>query len=344
MTDRAAPQSVEELEDRLSTPPSDLVKSWQDLRGDILLLGVGGKMGPTMARMALRASEASGGGRRVIGVSRFSSPGVREKLEGWGVETIACDLLDESAVAKLPDARHVIFMSGFKFGASSDPPRTWAMNCYAPAVVSKRFADSRIVAFSTGNVYPLSPCDSGGSRETDEPAPIGEYAVTALGRERIFQFFARELGFPLTLLRLNYATELRYGVQVDIGQQVLHERPVALDATCVNLIWLGDANAMTLRALVLDHDDQRVLNLAGPDALRVGDLAESLGKRLHKTPRFTGTEARDALLSNGHDAYAVLGKPELPIDHLLDWTADWLARGGELLDKPTHFEVRDGRF
>lgn len=338
------PQDVTQLEQLLSEPSPQLVEELAALDGDILFLGVGGKMGPTMARMAKRASELAGSRRRVYGVSRFREEGVRESLDQWGVETIACDLLDERRMQALPDAANVVFMSGFKFGASADPPRTWAMNCYAPAIACRRFAGSRLTAFSSGNVYGLTPPESGGSVVEDETAPIGEYAWTALGRERMFQFFSRELQIPLTLLRLNYATELRYGVLVDLALAVRDGEEINVGMSYVNVLWLGDANEMTLRALALSHRDDLILNLAGADVLHVPTVCREFGARFGVEPFLIGDESPMALLNNGHPSYSKLGQPRVNAEMMIEWTADWVANRRPLHDKPTHFAVRDGKF
>ncbi len=249
MTKQRPPQSVEELELLLSEPSAAVIRLLGDLPGDIVFLGVGGKMGPTMARMARRASDLAGVTRRVIGVSRFSTPGLRQRLESWDIETIACDLLDPDAVNQLPDAPLVISMAGYKFGAAQNPEMTWATNCLAPALICRRFRHSRIVAFSTGNVYGLVPCSSGGSLETDPLQPDGEYAMAAVGRERICAYCSKAFHTPLVLLRLNYATELRYGVLVDLAQRVWQRQAIDVSMSYVNVIWLGDANNMSLLAL-----------------------------------------------------------------------------------------------
>ena len=340
----SAPRSVEELEEQLSRPPADVVEQLARLDGEILFLGVGGKMGPTMARMEKRALDVAGNPQRVIGVSRFSDPQVRESLAAAGIETIGCDLLDEHAVAALPEASHVISMSGFKFGASGNPALTWATNCVLPAQVCRRFADSSIVTFSTGNVYGNCPVNRGGSLETDEPNPIGEYAMAALGRERVYQYFCERLNTPTCILRLNYATELRYGVLVDLGAKVMAEQAIDLTTAFVNVIWLADANAMTLRAFNHGHCPARVLNVAGSELLRVRDICEALGRHLGKTPRFVGSESEEALLSDASAAATLLGSETLSATTMIEWTADWLSRGGPLLNKPTHFQERSGRF
>jgi nucleoside-diphosphate-sugar epimerase len=340
----ASVQSVEQLEENLSRPTPRVVEVFSRIAGDLVILGVGGKMGPTLARMARRASDEAGGKRAIYGISRFSSPRARASLEACGVRTMACDLLDEQAWNGLPDAPLVLHMTGYKFGASQAPERTWAVNCYVPALVCRRYPQSRIAAFSTGNVYGPVPVDSGGSRETDDPAPIGEYAMTALGRERMFQYFSHRQNTPVALLRLNYATELRYGVLVDIGRQVLEERPIDLRTAYVNVIWQADANAMALCALEHCAVPARTLNVAGPEILRVRDVAERFGELLKRKPVFTGEESRTALLNNGQEGARLLGAPAVSAGEVIEQTAAWLQRGGPLLDKPTHFEVVDGKF
>lgn len=338
------PGNVEELEEILSRPPTGLVEACGDVRGDLILLGVGGKMGPTMARMARRAFDQAGVRHRVFGVSRFRTPGLRERLEKWGIETVACDLLDEQQVRNLPDAAEVIGMSGFKFGASERPDLAWATNCYMPALICRRYPQSRIVAFSTGNVYGLVPRSSGGSTEDDPPRPDGEYAMTALGRERMYEYFSRENHTPVALLRLNYATELRYGVLVDLARQVARGAPVDLAMSYVNVIWLGDANAMALRAVTHAATPARIINIAGPDILSVRDVCAKLGQLVGVSPQFAGHESEEALLNNGRRGYQLLGPPLMPVDQVLEWTARWIQQGGPLLDKPTHFQNRSGQF
>lgn len=338
------PATVQQLDDMLSTPDERVVQTMRELDGDIIVLGVGGKMGPTLARMAKRASHEADVHRRVIGVSRFSSGDLRERLEDWGIETIACDLLDEHAIQNLPDAPHVVYMAGFKFGATANPSLTWAMNCYLPAVVSRRYRDSRIAAFSSGNVYGTVDVASGGSVETDPPNPIGEYAITILGRERMFDHFSRTLGTPVSLLRLNYATELRYGVLVDLAQQVRAETPIDVTMGHVNVIWQRDANAMALNSLVHSAAPPRILNIAGSEILRVRDVCTELARLMNKRVTFTGKEAANALLNNARESYALLGQPTITTDEMIRWSAAWVMQGGESLGKATHFESRDGSF
>ncbi|HIA20608.1 MAG TPA: NAD(P)-dependent oxidoreductase, partial [Planctomycetaceae bacterium] len=310
----------------------------------LVLLGVGGKMGPTMARMAKRAVDATGKMKRVIGVSRFSDQSIRDQLESSGVETIACDLLDPNAVNQLPLAENVVYLAGFKFGASSDPGRLWAMNCLAPAWISRKYSGSRIVALSTGNVYRPVSADSGGSRELDLPEPRGEYAIAALGREHIFQYFSETAGTSLALLRLNYAHDLRYGVFVDVAQDLMDEKSVDISTGHVNIIWLADANAMTLRALEQCRAPVQIINVTGPETLSVRVVAEQLADVLGVKAQYTGTEEATALLSNATVGHQLLGLPAVSADQVIRWTADWIGNRRPLLNKPTKFQVRDGKY
>jgi nucleoside-diphosphate-sugar epimerase len=335
---------VTELENRLSEPSPGAVETLRRLDGDILFLGAGGKMGPTLSRMARRASDLAGVRRRVIAVSRFGDSRLVESLNSHGIETIRCDLLDEEQVRRLPDAPNVVFMTGMKFGSTGQPWLTWAMNVFLPGMLCRKYRNSRVVAFSTGNVYPLTPVALGGSTEDDAPAPVGEYAQTALGRERILEYFSRSLHIPVVLLRLNYAAELRYGVIVDVARTVWAGEAVDLTMGCLNAIWQGDANAMALQAFDRCATPPRVLNLAGPEVLSVRRLAEAFGQRFGKPASFRGIESADALLSNGQQGHQLFGYPRVPARHLVEWVADWVRRGGVSLDKPTHFETRDGAF
>ncbi|MAG92882.1 MAG: epimerase [Planctomycetaceae bacterium] len=347
MTSNELPQSfgdVAELEEFLSRPSEGLVETMSRLEGDVLILGVAGKMGPTMARMAVRASQAAGTSRKVIGVSRFSDPDVQAALEGQGIQTIRGDLLDREFVASLPDAPNVVSMAGMKFGATGNESLTWAMNAYLPAVVCERFRSGRIVAFSTGNVYGLVPVDGTGSVESDPPRPVGEYAMSCLGRERMYEHFSKTLGIPVSIVRLNYAVELRYGVLVDLAQQVLNRTPIDLAMGYVNVIWQGDANAMALESLEHASSPANVLNVAGPETLAVRDVVRRLGELLKTPVEFAGTPATDALLNNGSRGHELYGPPSISSERMLEWIAEWVGKGGALLGKPTHFESRDGRF
>lgn len=340
----AAPQTVDELETNLSQPCPSTIELFGRLEGDLIVLGAGGKMGPTLVRMARRATDEAGVNRRILAVSRFSSAVYRERIEACGAETIACDLLDEAAVDRLPDAAHVLCMAGMKFGASAAPEMTWAMNCLVPAIISRRYRDRRITFFSSGNVYGLVPVDGGGAVESDPLAPIGEYATTVMGRERIFAYFCQRDGIPTAALRLNYATELRYGVLVDLATRVWNRQPIDLNMGHVNVIWQADANNMALRALEHTSVPAAIFNIAGDTVLRVRDIGERLGTLLNRPVEFVGNESADALLNNAARSYEQLGRPATDIDTVLAWTADWVRRGGELLNKPTHFESREGQF
>lgn len=332
------------LEESLSRPPRAVVEAMAALAGDIVVLGASGKMGPSLARMALRASREAGRRRRVIAVARFGDPAVRVELERHGVETVACDLLDAAAVAELPDAPNVIYMVGRKFGASADQPLTWATNVAAAAIAAVRYRRARIVAFSTGNVYPLTPVNGGGPRETDPVGPVGEYAQSALGRERVLEHFSARHATPMCILRLNYANEPRYGVLRDIADRVLAGDPIDLAMGYVNLIWQTDANAIALRCLALCSVPPLVLNVTGPETVKVRDIAERFGKLMRRPPRFRGRESDTALLSNAAACRARFGEPETSLDRMIELVARWVLDGGRALGRPTHFEEREGRF
>ncbi len=337
-------RDIEELEERLSEPTEATVRSLTELDGDIVVLGVAGKMGPTLARMARRASESAEVKRRVIGVSRFSSPGLELQLREWGIETVRCDLLDRKSLAELPEAANVVYMAGMKFGSTGQESLTWAMNSYLPGLVGERYCKSRIAVFSTGNVYGLTPVSQGGSREGDPLNPMGDYAMSCLGRERIFEHFSRTNNIPTTILRLNYATELRYGVLVDIAQRVHAGEAVPLAMGYLNAIWQGDACDMSLQSLSHASVPPLVVNIAGPELLSVRVVAEAFAEKLGKSMRFEGVEASDALLSNAQRAYQLFGRPRVSAAQMTSWIADWVSRRGATLAKPTHFEERAGRF
>jgi nucleoside-diphosphate-sugar epimerase len=335
------PRDEDELEERLSRPSDALTASLAAAPGDVLVLGAGGELGPALSGMARRADPS----RRVIAVSRWSNRRAAEALEAHGVETLSADLLSPRELAALPDAPNLVFMAGQKFGTTGDPAATWAMNAAVPAFVAERFAGARTVVFSTGNVYPLTPPARGGSRETDPAAPVGEYAFSCLARERIFGAAAARHRTPVSIVRLNYAHDLRYGVLTDLALRIARGVPIDLAMGYVNVIWQGDANAFALAALArATASDPFVVNVAGPETLRVADLARALGARLGVEPVFTGTEGADALLSNASRMRELLDHPLLPVGTLLDWVASWVRGGGPLLGKPTSFERRDGRF
>jgi nucleoside-diphosphate-sugar epimerase len=333
-----------ELEERLSRPSAADVEFMRELEGDLLILGVAGKMGPSLARRARRAADEAGVRKRIVGVARFSNPRVREELESAGVETICADLLDEEQLQALPELPNVIYMAARKFGTTGNEYLTWALNTYLPGRVAERFRRSRIVAFSSGNVYPLVPIAHGGPTEATPPDPVGEYAQSVLGRERMFEYFSARYGTPVTLLRLNYATDLRYGVLVDIALKVYQRQPVNLAMGQVNVIWQGDANSVALRAFRLCQSPPAVLNVTGPETVSVRSLAWKFARRFGVEPIFEGTEAPTALLSDASLCHRLFGYPEVTLEQMIEWVAEWIRAGVVLWNKPTHFEVRDGRF
>src|SRR5262245_24818944 len=332
---------VEHLEEVMTTPSADLLTALQALPGDIIILGVGGKIGPTLARLAKRAAP----GKRVVGVARFSEKGVREKLARWGIECIEADLLERREIEALPKLPNVVFMAGRKFGSSGHEDLTWAMNGLVPALVAEAFAGSRIVAYSTGCVYPYVNVHQDGATETTPTTPPpGAYANSCVAREAMFQYFSRKCGTPGRIIRLNYAIDMRYGVLHDVATRVLAGTPINLATGHVNVIWQGDANAMVLRAFGHCTVPTSPLNVSGPETVSIRWLAESFGKRLSKPPVFTGVEATDAWLVNTAEARRLFGAPSVPLGTLVDWTADWVARGMPSLGKDTHYDVRDGVF
>ncbi len=339
MTTPHCPRSDSELDDLLSAPGDATMAALARVPGDVVVLGAGGKMGPTLARMARRAAAPD---RRVVAVSRFGAAGTVAMLRAAGVETIKCDLLDRAAVAALPDAPNVVFMAGQKFGTTDAPSRTWMMNVVVPATCAERYADSRIVAFSTGNVYPLVPVSSGGARESDPTGPVGEYAASCLGRERVFEDFARVRGTRVALVRLNYAIDLRYGVLVDIATRVLAGRPVQLAMGYVNVIWQRDAIRAALEVLPHAACPPLVMNVTGSAPVSVREVAVAIGRRLDREPAFEGHEADSALLSDTSRMQSLIGAPGMQLETMLDWVAEWVRAGRPLLGKATHFETRDG--
>jgi len=332
------------LEELLSRPHPATVDALRAAEGDILILGAGGKMGPSLARMARRAADAAEDRRRVLAVSRFSDPAARAALHDGGVETLAGDLLDPEFVESLPAFPNVIYMVGLKFGTRHQAGATWVTNAYVPGVVSRKFANSRIVSFSTGNVYPFVPIDSGGSRESDPLEPVGEYGMSAVARERVFEYFSTSLEVRIAIQRLNYAVEMRYGVLVDLAQQVASGQPISLAMGCFNCIWQGDANELALRSLPHASTPPCVFNLTGAETLSTRDVCEKMGRLMGQSVAFRDEPAPNALLNNARETLQLLGSPTVSTDQLIEWTAAWVAGGGATWDRPTHFEVRDGKF
>lgn len=337
-------EDVEQLEELLSRPSPAVISVIGGQTGRLAILGAGGKMGPSLTRMACRARDAAGADLEIVAVSRFSDAAVAERLRHAGARAVSCDLLDAEAVADLPPADNVIYMVGLKFGTSGDPVRTWATNALAPAWAARRYRNARIVAFSTGCVYDLVPVQSGGSVETDPLEPRGEYANACVARERVLEYVSSTFATPMALLRLNYAVEIRYGVLVDVASRILADEPVELATGHFNVIWQGEANAAALR--LLDHTTSPPIpiNVTGAETLAVRDVAQRLAELMGRDVRFAGTESPTALLSNASAAHRLLGRPRVEIDRIIRWTADWLTRGGETFGKPTHFETRNGRY
>ena len=338
----------EELDEFMSRPPEAVVELFGRLDGDVAILGIAGKMGVQLGMMARRAADEAArrgaAGRRIIGVSRFSDAGTREKLERAGVQTLVCDLLDRVQAAGLPPAPNVVFMAGRKFGTTGEESGTWASNVLMPANVLEAYPSSRISAFSTACVYPFTSPGLGGSREEDPLSPVGEYAWSTLGRERIFEWASRERGTPVSLMRLSYAIDLRYGVLHDVAVKVFGGRPVDLSIPCANVIWQGDAIAQALLLLDRASSPPFALNVSGPETVSIRRAAEAFGRAFGKEAVFEGQEGPTALLAGTQRAAALFGYPRVPLDAMIAWTADWVSRGMRSLGKPTHFDSSDGRF
>jgi nucleoside-diphosphate-sugar epimerase len=328
------------LDELLCRPSQALIDDLERVDGDIMILGVAGKMGPTLAGLAKAALPH----RRVIGVARFSDASAKAWLEARGIETISCDLLDEAAIKALPKAQNIVFMAGRKFGAEGDLSLTWAMNAHVPALVAQAFRNSRIVAFSTGCVYPFVKVDGKGADESLAPDPPGEYAQSCVGRERMFEYFSRQFSTPGRLFRLNYAIDMRYGVLHDIATRILEGKPIDVSLGHVNFIWQGDAAAQALRCLAHCDTPTSPINVSGHEILAVRDLAIKLGARLGRDPIITGHEQPTAWLTDTSQATRLFGLPVVDTEQLITWTADWVAREMPSLGKPTKYEVRDGRY
>lgn len=334
----------EHLEEILSRPDEELKEMLKRVDGDILILGVSGKIGPSIAKMAKRACDMVGIEKRILGVGRNIDPEQKKCFDDMGIETMQGDLLDTAFISKIPALKNVFFLAGMKFGSVENLPLTWAVNTYVPALVAEYFRNSKIVAFSTGCVYPMVTIESGGSVETDMTVPTGEYSLSCLGRERMFEYGSRKYGTEVILIRLNYSVEMRYGVLVDIALKVKNNIPLDLTMGYFNVIWQGDMNDFILRSLEHVKSPARILNVTGADIISVREAALEFGKLFGTCPRFVGVEAETALLNNSSEAFKLVGRPKVQIDQIINWTAGWLIEGGRILGKPTHFEVRDGNF
>lgn len=337
-------QVLKDIEAKYTRPSAVFLEDLKNIEGDFMFLGIGGKMGPSMAKLLIDGLQANGQPRKVYGVSRFSDPDSRAYLDSLGIETIACDLLNDEALNALPEVKNVIYLAGFKFGATGKEDFTWAMNTYLPGRVAEKFKNSRIVAFSSGNVLPFVDVHSAGADESVTPEPIGEYAQSTLGRERIFTYFSKKNHTPMLLYRLNYAVDFRYGVVMEIAKQVYNNQPIDIRTNNVNVIWQSDANEIAIRSLLHCDNPARVLNVTGPEVLSIKWIAEKLALALDRTPIFINEPAQTALLNNASECHRIFGYPKVGILEIIDITAKWMLNGGEEFGKDTHFQERGGKF
>ena len=336
--------SIQELYEELLIPSPELIGDISRLEGDIMILGAGGKMGPALARLAIEAIKKAGSNKKVIAASRFSEQGLQDELSALGIETHAVDLLENDQLNNLPDAPNVLYLAGQKFGTTGKEPFTWAMNAYLPGQVAQKFKNSRIVVFSTGNVYPLSSVAEGGLTENHATGPIGEYAQSCLARERIFQYFSEKNKTGVFIYRLNYANDTSYGVILELAKSVNQENPIDLRMGYVNLIWQGDANEIALRALHHCESPAKIVNVTGHETVSVKWLAERLGLLLGKNPKFINEEESTALLSNASESVRLFGEPRVTLTQMIELIANWVREGGKTINKPTHFQEREGQF
>ena len=336
--------TVEELENKLSEPSKRLLEDIAKIQGDIMILGLGGKMGPSLAKLLKRAIDAVGISKKVIGASRFTNEALYNEMVDFGIECYRSDLLDDAALNKLPGAENIIYMAGNKFGTAGNEQFTWAMNAYLPGRVAEKYKNSNIVVFSTGNVYPFMSIESGGATESVPPAPIGEYAQSCLGRERVFEHFAIKNSTKMLLFRLNYALDLRYGVLLEIAKKVISQKPIDLSMGHVNVIWQGDANEYAIRSLLHCESPAHILNITGPETIPVQWLAEQFGEHFKATPIFVNQPAETALLNNASRAFDLFGIPLVSLHEMIMMTVEWVTTGGKEIGKPTHFQERKGEF
>jgi len=337
-------KTLEELEKKMCTPSSDLIGDISQLDGDIIILGVGGKMGPSLAKLAVNAINSAGVQKRVIGVSRFSEKGMREDLKNHGVETIALDLLDDAALNTLPSVKNVLYMAGKKFGTQGNEQFTWAMNSYLPGRVGEKFRDSRIVVFSSGNIYPFMDLGTGGATESTPVGPVGEYAMSCLGRERIFQYVSDKHQIPLLIYRLNYAIDLQYGNLMEIAKMVYEKKPIDLTNGYMNVIWQGDANEIAIRSLLQCEYPAKILNVTGPETISIRKVAEAFGKLFGITPLFENKESQNVLLNDASLCHRLFGYPKVTLNEMIEMTYSWVINNGKTHNKPTHFQERSGNY
>ena len=337
-------KEIELIYRKLLEPSDDLVSEIAELKDDILILGVGGKMGPALARLARQAADKAGVNKKIIGVARFSEPGLKAELNNDGIKTICADLLEDDQLEALPDVKNVLYLAGTKFGTTGKESFTWAMNSYLPGRIAQKFKNSRIVVFSTGNVYPLTPVSMGGADEALTPQPVGEYAQSCLGRERVFEYYSLKNNTPILIYRLNYANDVTYGVLLEIARSVKEKRPLNLSMGHVNVIWQGDANEMALRAFRHCAVPSKVLNITGPETISVRWLANEFGKLFGETPQFMNYEQDTALLSNAAESYRLFGYPKVSLKKMMELVVGWINEDGKTINKPTHFQERTGQF
>src|SRR4030095_9148392 len=336
--------NIEAVYKSLLQPSDDLVADIAKIDGDIIILGVGGKMGPGLARVAKQAVDKAGVNKKMVGVARFSEPGLQEELNKEGIETINADLLDDDKLQALPEIKNVLYLAGTKFGTSGNESFTWAMNAYLPGRVAQKFKKSRIVVFSTGNVYPLVPAVRGGATEDLSPEPIGEYGQSCLGRERIFQYFSSKNNTPVLIYRLNYANDVTYGVLLEIAKSVKEEKPVDLGMGTASVIWQGDANEVAIRCLLHCSVPAKILNVTGPEIVSIRWLAEQFGKMLGVNPQFINEEQSTSFLSNAAESFRLFGYPKVTLKQMMEIVLEWLNQGGKIINKPTHFSERKGKY
>jgi len=337
-------ENIESAYKKLLQPSDNLIADIVNIEGDILILGAGGKMGPALAKLAKQAIDKAGVIKRIIGISRFSEPGLQEELDMEGIETIKADLLQDDQLQALPDAKNVLYLAGTKFGTTGKESFTWAMNTYLPGRVAEKFRNSRIVVFSTGNVYHLTPVAYGGATEDRLPEPVGEYAQSCLGRERIFQYFASKNNTPILIYRLNYANDVTYGVLLEIAKSVKENKPIDLAMGTANMIWQSDANEIAIRALNHCSVPAKILNVTGPEIVSVRWLAEQFGKMFGQTPAFINEEQPTALLSNAAESFRLFGYPKTPLKQIMELLVEWINQGGKTINKETHFQERTGKY